>query len=100
MEHRTPGDRGDLDDARVGQELGEVLPHRRRRRRVGSAEADEQHPDVRDAVVRELGFPCSQSSASSRDSAFDRSFAVTSTIGITRSYAMRVGPITPSVPIT
>ena len=39
-------------------------------------------------------------SASCLSSAFDRSFAVMSTIGITRSYAMRVGPMTPSVPIT
>ena len=30
--------------------------------------------------------------------AFDNSFAVISTIGTTRSYAMRVGPITPIVP--
>jgi heat-inducible transcriptional repressor len=42
----------------------------------------------------------SQSSASSRDSALESSLAVMSTIGITRSYAMRVGPITPRVPIT
>ena len=41
-----------------------------------------------------------QSSVSSRDSAVESSFAVTSTIGITRSYAMRVGPMTPSVPMT
>jgi len=34
------------------------------------------------------------------DSTFDSSFAVMSTIGITRSYAMRVGPMTPSVPMT
>lgn len=32
------------------------------------------------------------------DSAFDNNRAVISTIGITRSYAIRVGPITPSVP--
>jgi hypothetical protein len=31
-------------------------------------------------------------------SALVTSFAVMSTIGMTRSYAMRVGPITPSVP--
>ena len=32
--------------------------------------------------------------------ALDNNLAVTSTNGITRSYAMREGPITPSVPIT
>ena len=32
--------------------------------------------------------------------ALDRSLAVRSTIGMTRSYAMRVGPMTPSVPTT
>ena len=36
-----------LDDARIGQELREIAPHRRRRRRVGRAEVDEQDADPR-----------------------------------------------------
>ena len=125
VQQRLPCERRNFDDARIAQELAEIPSHRCGRRRVRRAEVDEQHADVRNSVVRErrLGAILSgsgvsnrcaddasrrserdrcaaQSSASSRDSAFDSSLAVTSTIGITRSYAMRVGPMTPSVPIT
>ena len=51
--------------------------------------------------------PCPSRSVSRRHSAdqawlnaLETSLAVMSTIGMTRSYAMRVGPITPSVPTT
>ncbi len=45
-----------LDHARIRQELGEVPAHGRRRRRVGRAQVDEQHADLRRAIVREARF--------------------------------------------
>ncbi len=82
MEDGQPEEARQVDDAPVGQELGEIGPYSRGRRRRRRAEIDEKD-----------AFQCCES-------AEDRSFAVTSTIGTTRSYAMRVGPITPTVPTT
>ena len=50
MQDRLPQRARDLDDARIGQELGEIAAHRRRRRRVGRAEVDEQDADPRAAA--------------------------------------------------
>ena len=45
-------------------------------------------------ICREIGVPQADFKAA------PNIFAVMSTIGITRSYAIRVGPITPSTPTT
>src|SRR4029077_11949247 len=82
VQDRQPDEARQAHHARVGEELGEIGAHRLDGRRRRRAEVDEE----------EL-FQCC-------DSALDSSFAVTSTIGITRSYAMRVGPITPTAPTT
>jgi hypothetical protein len=71
-----------LDHPRVGEEFGQIGAHGRRRGRRRRAEIDEEN-----------ALQCCES-------ALESSFAVMSTIGITRSYAMRVGPMTPTVPTT
>jgi hypothetical protein len=53
MQHRPPRDGRDLDHPRIGQELGEITPHGRRRRFIGRAEIDQQDADLRYAVVGE-----------------------------------------------
>ena len=83
MENRKPEESRQAHHTGIAEELGEVAPHRFRRRRRRRAEVDEE-----DAA----GQCC--------DNALERSFAVMSTIGMTRSYAIRVGPITPTVPTT
>src|SRR5258706_12056472 len=82
VQDRQPDEARQLDHARVGEEFGEVPADRPRRRRGRRAEIDEKD-----------FFQCCES-------ALERSLAVTSTIGTTRSYAMRVGPMTPTVPTT
>jgi hypothetical protein len=67
VQQRQPQPARQLDHARVGKELGEVRAHRLGRGRRRRAEVDEE-----DAVQ-------------DFDSALDSSFAVTSTIGTTRS---------------
>ena len=108
-----------LDHARVRQELLQVAPHRGRGRGIGRAQVGDQNPGLWGSTVGERRFRRKaghgerggsafgrEQTAAMRslttqvlcDRAFDNSFAVISTIGITRSYAIRVGPITPRVP--
>ena len=47
---RLPGDRRNLDDARVGEEFAEIALHRAGVRRVGRAEVDQQHADLRAGI--------------------------------------------------
>ena len=58
MQDQQPQHARDLDDARIGEELGEVAAHRRRGRRVGRAEIDEQHADAGRAVVGKRRCGC------------------------------------------
>ena len=53
VQDRLPGDRRDLDDARVAEEFGEIAPHRARLRRVGRAEVDQQDADLRRPARRD-----------------------------------------------
>ena len=47
VQDRLPREAGNLDDARIGQEFGEVAAHRAALRRIGRAEIDQQHADAR-----------------------------------------------------
>ena len=47
VEDRLPGELRDFDDPRVAQELGEVAADRARFGRVGRAEVDQEHADLR-----------------------------------------------------
>ena len=47
VQDRLPRDCGDFDDARVAEEFGEIAPDRARLGRVGRAEVDQQHADLR-----------------------------------------------------
>ena len=67
MQDRQPEPARQLDDARVGEEFGEVGSYRRRRRRGRRAQVDEKN-----------ALQCC-------DRALVSSFAVTSTMGTTRS---------------
>ena len=51
VQDQPPEQPRDLDHARVAQELGQVAAQRRRRRRVGRAEVDQQHGRARGAAV-------------------------------------------------
>jgi hypothetical protein len=80
---RPPGEARDLDHARVPEELGKVAAHGGGRGRVGRAQVHQQHAGARRRAVRvgrlgQVGHQCC-------DSAEEMSFAVTSTMGITRS---------------
>ena len=70
MKERQPEPARQLDHARIGEELGEIAAHRRRRGRGRRAEIDEEN-------AFQGGLGC--------DSALESSLAVTSTIGTTRS---------------
>jgi hypothetical protein len=52
---RLPDQLRDLDHARIGQELLEVEPDRARLRRVGRAEVDQKHADLRRGDRRVVG---------------------------------------------
>ncbi len=56
VQNRPPQQARDLDHARIGKELGEVAPHRLRRRRFGRAEVDQQDPGALGPIVRVRGL--------------------------------------------
>jgi hypothetical protein len=98
VQDQQPCQARDLDHARIGQEFAQVAAHRGRRRFVGRAQLQQQHG----GAGRGCAIGPARRETGHRQpwwlSAEETSLAVMSTIGITRSYAMRVGPMTPSVP--
>ena len=83
VEHGKPRQAGKFDDSRVREKLRQIAPHGSARRRLRGAEIDEQNRGLCSRAVAKRRF--GKVAAQCWDSALESSFAVMSTMGMTRS---------------